>query len=488
MVADEAETVHGHIGILLLEQELLEDRLNASNLKPQNARVLLSQLDTLHFKYMSLAGKLQGLSSLVSRKEYFLVVKQILAAQSKATSLVPVSLSSGGGSNCAAAGSGVSQIQAKLPQINLPLFSGGTNAWICWSASSVQQSTAAETLRRTPNSYLLTSVSGEALCLISESEATGASYTMVMQQLCDRYEDRTSIFRYYLRRFLNSGHASEDGSFLRKLLDRIHGAGNLLMAHGYMRTELFNTVGSYILLEHLPPFVCASWDLFEREDFDFSKLCRFVENCTRKAPTAPPIPPDAAAIPASVVVKPTLHSRLLALSWRNKDAPQRNKPHIFAIDACGYCIGCGITADHPLHQCPDYQKLDAMQRLCLVCTHGRCVNSCTGQHNQECRFPSCLVCRRRHHTLHHEAPHGAMAHAVFSIIASKLVDNSVVAPPTNLYYAPFDHGALLDKSEPVSVLRQGTCQIRHPTPRNPTLCWSQPSLLGCGMGIGSHPY
>ncbi len=77
MVADEVQTVHGHIGI-------------ASDLKPQDAWLLLSQLYTLCSEYMPLAGKLQGLGSPVSRDESLQVMKRIVAARSKASSLALV--------------------------------------------------------------------------------------------------------------------------------------------------------------------------------------------------------------------------------------------------------------------------------------------------------------------------------------------------------------------------------------------------------------
>ncbi len=162
--------------------------------------------------------------------------------------------------------------------------------------------------------YLLTSISGDALRLVSESEAMGASYAMVMRQLHDRYEDHASILCYYLRRFLNPGHASENSSSLCKLLDRVRGAENSLMARGYLRADLFDAIGSFILLKHLPPSDRAAWDLLNREDFDFSELRRFVENHDRKAPIVPPNLQGTATVSGFVAVKSAPPSGSLALS------------------------------------------------------------------------------------------------------------------------------------------------------------------------------
>ncbi len=323
---------------------------------------------------MSLAGKLQGLGSPSSRDERLTILKHILAVRSKASSLAPVS-SSVAGSHFVTSGPGSSQLQAKLLQINLPMFSGGTDAWIGWSRAFSSVVDGREDLTSDAKlQYLLTSISGEALRLVSESEATGASYSMVMRQLRDRYEDRASILKYYLRRFLNPGRANDDSASLRELLDRVRGAGNSLMARGYSRSELFDAVGCFILLEHLPPSIRSAWDLLDKEDFEFSELCRFIENRARKAPAVPPPPSDGPSALAASSNKSAPSSEPLAVPWRNKDAPQRDKRHIFAVDARGHCIGCGVSAIHPLHQCPDYRRLDIMQRLRLVRTHGRCEN------------------------------------------------------------------------------------------------------------------
>ncbi len=61
MASDDAGSVQGHIELLSLELELLEERLIAPDLKPQDARTLLSQVNTFRSEYMSLAGKRQGL-------------------------------------------------------------------------------------------------------------------------------------------------------------------------------------------------------------------------------------------------------------------------------------------------------------------------------------------------------------------------------------------------------------------------------------------
>ncbi len=105
---------------------------------------------------------------------------------------------------------------------------------------------------------------------MSKSEATGASYTMVMRQLRDRYEDCASILKYYLQRFLSLGHTTEDSPSVYELLDRVHGAENFLKARVYLCAKLFDAVGCFILLEHLPSSIRASWNLLDCEDFNFS--------------------------------------------------------------------------------------------------------------------------------------------------------------------------------------------------------------------------
>ncbi len=476
MAYDDAGSVQGHIELLSLELELLEEWLIAPDLKPQDARTLLSQVDTLRSEYMSLAEKLQGFGSPSSRDERLTILKCILAVWSKASSLAPVS-SSVGGSHFVASGPGSSQLQAKLPQINLPMFSGGADAWIGRSRAFSSAVDGRENLTSDAKlQYLLTSISGEALRLVSESKTTGASYSMVMRQLHDRYEDRASILKYYLRRFLNPGRA--------KLLDCVRGAENSLMARGYLRSELFDPVGCFILLEHLPPSIRSAWDLLDKEDFEFSELCRFIENRARKAPAVPPPPSDGPSTLAASSSKSAPSSGALALPWRNKDAPQRDKRHIFAIDARGHCIGCGVSAVHPLHHCPDYRRLDAMQRLRLVRTHGRCENCLApGHRDQECRSRSCLVCGGSHHTSLHDAPRGAAAQAVVSAVASDpLEDVSGARRPK--YIAP--HSIRVPHRRPPKPplpLRPRFLRLRQPGLPSPTPLSSRLSLPNHNLNL-----
>ncbi len=92
------------------------------------------------------------------------------------------------------AASGAAQIQAKLPQIHLLVFSGDAEACITWSRAFVSAIDSHKYLTSDAKlQYLITSVSGVPLRLVSESEATGTSHTTIMRQLRDQYEDRAAI-------------------------------------------------------------------------------------------------------------------------------------------------------------------------------------------------------------------------------------------------------------------------------------------------------
>ncbi len=171
---------------------------------------------------MPLAGRLQGLGALASNQDCLTTMKRIFAARSQPMASCPTASFGAGGS----LGGASAPIQAKLPQIQLPVFSSDTDEWLAWSCAFCSAIDSLDDLASDAKlQYLIISVSGEALRLVSESEATGASYATVMRELRTRYEHCPTILKHYLHRLLNPGCAIESGPSLRELLDRVRGAG-----------------------------------------------------------------------------------------------------------------------------------------------------------------------------------------------------------------------------------------------------------------------
>ncbi len=158
---------------------------------------------------MPLAGWLQGLGAPMSKQDCLAVMKRISATRSRLLSVCPTASGSASAPFCSGLSSGA-QIQAKLPQIQLPVFSGNTEEWHAWSHTFGSAIDSREDLMSDAKlQYLIMSISGEALRLVCESEATGASYTNVMRELWTCYEHHPTILKYYLQQFLDPWHTSE---------------------------------------------------------------------------------------------------------------------------------------------------------------------------------------------------------------------------------------------------------------------------------------
>ncbi len=132
MSVDNTQLASGQILILLLELECLEEQLSAPEIKVHDARSILTQIETIRSDYLAFAGKLSSLGAPIPKEECRAVVKRLSAARSHALTVCPtVSMASSGSDS--GSGSGTVQVQAKLPQINLPIFAGDIAEWISWS-------------------------------------------------------------------------------------------------------------------------------------------------------------------------------------------------------------------------------------------------------------------------------------------------------------------------------------------------------------------
>ncbi len=202
MPLDEAGSIQGHTDILLIELDLTKEQLNLKELKPPEARSLLTQTERIRSEYMPLAGRLQGLGAPASNQDCFTTMKRIFTTRSQLMASCPAA-SFGASSSL---GGASAPIQAKFPQIQLPVFSGDTEEWLAWSCAFCSTVDSHDDLASDAKlQYLITSVSVETLRLISESEATGASYATVMRELRTRYEHRSMILKHLLDSAESSG-------------------------------------------------------------------------------------------------------------------------------------------------------------------------------------------------------------------------------------------------------------------------------------------
>ncbi len=117
------------------------------------------------------------------------------------------------------------------PPINLPIFTGTTADWIKWiRAFNATVDSCDDLTSEAKLQYLASTVSGEALSLVSNAEAMGANYATVMHHLQNHFEDRNLILKQYLQRFVSPGCATEDGPALHDLLDNVRSSAESLMA------------------------------------------------------------------------------------------------------------------------------------------------------------------------------------------------------------------------------------------------------------------
>ncbi len=351
------------------------------DLTSNDAKTAIPQLEKVREEYSNIVGQLGGLGAPIERDARLLVIKCLSAARSKASQMLPSAFGASSGAYTAGQ-PGFAGMQAKLPPINLSIFTGSTADWIKWiRAFNANVDSRDDLTLEAKLQYSASTVSGEALHLVSNAEAMGANYATVMPHLWNQFEDRNQILKHYLQHFVSPGCAMEDGLALHDLLDNVRGSAESLMVRGYSYAGLFHVGAGYLLLENLPPTLKSAWDIRKNEDTSYAEICKFIEKHAKRlssnAPTnlqplagtsaplalqsyqssVPPACPAPPALPA-IRAPPSVIPPSVTQTWRQRDAPSiRKKRHIFAMDIRGNCIGCGSSPVQPLYTCPQYRNL-----------------------------------------------------------------------------------------------------------------------------------
>ncbi len=215
MAKDLTAKIKGHIETVLLELDIAEGRLDEEDLKLPEVRLVMSRIDAVRSEYPALIGQLCELGQPPTKEERLTVLRKIAAIESKASRMFPA-IASGASSTASSCCTNGPQIQAKLPQINLPPFSGEIGDWLKWSRAFLSTVDCREDLTSDAKmQYLLTTLSGEALETIVNLDPIGASYATAILQLRERYENKAVILEYYLKRLLYPTRATEDGLSMR---------------------------------------------------------------------------------------------------------------------------------------------------------------------------------------------------------------------------------------------------------------------------------
>ena len=275
------------------------------------------------------------------------------------------------------ASSSASENSVKLPKLDLPSFSGRYTEWM----SFIDLFTASVDSNRTLSDaqklqYLKTSVKEEPHRLISSLTITNTNYSVALNILRKRYENKKVIVREHIHSIVSfNAIKSENPTLLRKLIETTDKNASCLQNLG-VGAESWDPILIHLVTERLDAVTRKDWEHPASENSgtdlpSYSDLKTFVE----KRATA------------------------LEAAYSKVQTPKTQKSLVAHVAAHGKCPCCKDT--HKIYACQKFIASPIAKRKEFVRTNNLCFNCLSHVHqSRNCTSAStCRHCKKRHHSL-----------------------------------------------------------------------------------------
>ncbi|XP_055604172.1 uncharacterized protein LOC129752412 [Uranotaenia lowii] len=151
--------------------------------------------------------------------------------------------------------------RVKLPEINLPFFSGKTKEWVTFRDSFKSLIHSSSQLNDTDKfCYLRSAVTGEALQAIASVDITAANYDIAWSTLEKRYENRKLLVKSYLESLFSiEPMRKESYDSLNKLLSEFERNLQMLQKVGE-NPDQWSTLLVHMLCSRLDQSTLRQWE------------------------------------------------------------------------------------------------------------------------------------------------------------------------------------------------------------------------------------
>ncbi|XP_060804991.1 uncharacterized protein LOC106132978 [Amyelois transitella] len=283
--------------------------------------------------------------------------------------------------------------EAKLPQIQLPKFSGSYEEWQAFYdmfQSLIHQNSNLSAVQKLH--YLKSSLSGEPENLLKNLSTTDINYEEAWKQLTRRYNNKRFNCNEILKRLFSQRNLSiESASSIKQLLDTTSACLKSLQNMS-INIDSWDPMINHLVVSKLDIESRKLWELqisqTESEDLpNWSQLVKFLEMRFR----------TLEMIDTGGKQKPAFNSPT------NKVAPKQKSFHA-TVQEEKKKIACVMCPNHHLlYVCPQFLSQSPQERSEFVQSKRLCFNCFSSNHSvKNCRQPtSCRRCGRRHHTLLH---------------------------------------------------------------------------------------
>ncbi|KAI5735483.1 hypothetical protein M8J77_018916 [Diaphorina citri] len=289
-------------------------------------------------------------------------------------------------------------VKAKLPTLDLPVFSGDSSEWVVFYElfrSMIHERTDLSDAQRCQ--YLLSRLSGKALACCSSIPATPDNYNIILQTLVDKYNDKRVLASNYLDLILNyKPSKTESVVSLNNFVEKFGTAVSALKALDI--NDLSDIILVHLASGKLSPDTVR---LFERslqkdEMPTFKKMLEFVKEQAKILNRVQPTSGNSSSGPSGAAMgKPV---------W-NPTKPRVSQTFLVTDPASSGPRDCLLCqkGTHFLYRCPKFHSMAPRDRYNLVKNEGQCLN-CLGHSHSVKECPSkgvCSKCSKRHHSLLH---------------------------------------------------------------------------------------
>ncbi|XP_055634173.1 uncharacterized protein LOC129774458 [Toxorhynchites rutilus septentrionalis] len=276
--------------------------------------------------------------------------------------------------------------RVRLPQISLPSFNGDIDEWLSFRdlfTSLIHYKTELPAVEKFH--YLKRCLQGEPKSLIDPLKITTANYQIAWEMLLKRFDNSKQLRKRQVQALFHLPTLTRESvSELHTLLEGfervVKNLDQVVEPEDYKDLLLV-----HILTARLDPVTRRGWEEFSstKEQDTLSDLTDFIRRRVQVLESLPSKSVDSRG--------PQQYSKL---------RPASTKASYSSVQGSeARCVAC--KGDHPLYQCPVFQRQEVAERDALLRTHSLCRNCFrVGHQAKDCksRF-SCRTCKGRHHTL-----------------------------------------------------------------------------------------
>ncbi|XP_062557280.1 uncharacterized protein LOC134222153 [Armigeres subalbatus] len=275
--------------------------------------------------------------------------------------------------------------RVRLPQIVLQTFDGNIDDWLSFRdlyLSLIHRKADLPEVEKFH--YLKGCLAGEAKSLVDPLPITRENYQVAWDSVMKRYNDSKQLKRRQVQALFKLPKlAKESATELRSLLEGFERSmqtlDQLVQPVEYKDLLLLD-----VLCARLDPITRRSWEELSstKEQDTIKDLTDFLQRRVKV-----------------LAALPTKSSSYKEEPPQQKRAPFRHLSYTTVQRERWGCVAC--QEDHPLYQCPRFQRMSIPDRTKVLRDNGLCRNCFRHGHwAVDCSSPyTCRNCRGKHHTL-----------------------------------------------------------------------------------------